>query len=137
YSALWHPAALKGASDLPRVASPYDHENPESGTIYAVPDNPPLMLSDDWEERTCAAGAVVFRATSDREQTLANLLTALTAGWNEDHPDRKLANLDPAWVAPFLAIGFGVLQLEALFEAMSHDNVLASAELWEDITAAL
>jgi alpha-mannosidase len=144
YTALWHPAALRGASDLPRVASPYDHENPESGFIYAVPDNPPLMLSDDWEDRARAAGAVVFRATSDREQTLANLLTALAhrradaaPGGSEDDPDRKLTNLDPTWVAPFLAIGFGVLQLEALFEAMSHDNVLASAELWEDITAAL
>src|SRR5262245_38912379 len=79
YSALWHPAALAGAAGPPRVDSPYDHEQPAAGRVYAVPDNPPLMLADDWDQRVRDAGAVAFRATSDRAETLANLKEALDA----------------------------------------------------------
>ena len=31
WSALWHPAALRGAIGPPRLASPYDYEQPSSG----------------------------------------------------------------------------------------------------------
>src|SRR5262245_13978790 len=51
FTALWHPAAVRGASGPPRVASPYDHEQPTAGHVYAVPDSPPLVLPDDWEQR--------------------------------------------------------------------------------------
>ena len=37
YTALWHPAALHGASAPPRVGSPYDYEQPSPGHVYAVP----------------------------------------------------------------------------------------------------
>src|SRR5262245_38071679 len=77
HAALWHPAALALAGTLPQIASPYDHEDPGPGHVYAVPDNPPSMLPDDWEEKARAAGAVVFQATADREQTFANLKAAL------------------------------------------------------------
>ncbi len=60
YTALWHPAALAGASAPPRLGSPYDYEQPTAGHVYAVPDNPPLILPDDWDERVRAAGAVVL-----------------------------------------------------------------------------
>src|SRR6516165_4699883 len=73
YSALWHPAALAGAAALPRLGSPYDYEQPAAGHVYAVPDNPPLMLPDDWTERVGVAGALAFRCTADRDETLANL----------------------------------------------------------------
>src|SRR5579884_3498328 len=62
FAALWHPAVLHGATVLPTVASPYDHETPTAGHLYAVPDSPPVSLPDDWEERVLQAGAVTFRA---------------------------------------------------------------------------
>src|SRR5581483_10236714 len=77
WTALWHPAALAGAPNPPRVDSAYDHEQPIAGTIYAVPESPPLMLPDDWDQRVADAGAIAFRATPDRAATLANLLEAL------------------------------------------------------------
>src|SRR5258708_27661139 len=73
YSALWHPAALRGASAAPRIGSPYDFEQPSAGHIYAVPENPPLLLPDDWDQRVRDAGAIAFRAGPDRQQTLTNL----------------------------------------------------------------
>src|SRR6516164_1909258 len=77
YLVLWHPAALAGATGPPRVGSPYDHEQPSAGQVFAVPESPPLILPEDWERRVKEAGAVHFRATPDRAATLANLLEAL------------------------------------------------------------
>jgi hypothetical protein len=135
YTALWHPAALIGASAPPRLGSPYDYEQPTAGHLYAVPDNPPLVLPDDWDERVRAAGAVAFRATVDREATLANLRAAL-AGWSEN-TQLPLLELEAERLAPFFGIGFGHLHVEALFEAMSHENLLAASEFWQDVSAAV
>jgi hypothetical protein len=134
HAALWHPAALAGAAGVPRVASPYDHEQPTAGYIYAVPEHPPLMLPDDWDERVRDAGALSFKATRDRARTLANLLDVLRT-----LPDANPALLDlpPERIAPFLGIGFGYLHLQALFEAMSHENLLSTPELWQEVRNAV
>lgn len=70
YTALWHPAALWGAVGPPRVDVPYDYEEPQAHHVYAVPESPPLVMAEDWEERVRAAGAVLIEATTDREETL-------------------------------------------------------------------
>src|SRR5262249_40904568 len=137
YSALWHPAALAGAEGPPQFANPYDHEQPQEATLYAVPDNPPPMLPEDWRQRVRELGGVVFRATPDRQETLSNLVEALAEADPEDERLRRLAALPPERIAPFFGLGLGCLQLEALFEAMSHDNVLASGEFWQDVAAAV
>src|SRR6266852_3226705 len=66
YSALWHPAAANGAAAPPRVASPYDYEQPSAGHLYAVPQTPTPMLPDDWATRVTDGGAAFFHATPDR-----------------------------------------------------------------------
>jgi hypothetical protein len=137
YTALWHPAALIGASAPPRLGSPYDYEQPIAGHIYAVPDNPPLVLPDDWDDRVRAAGALAFRAAADRETTIENLREALR-GWRENaQPSLALIDVELERVAPFFGIGFGHLHLEALFEAMSHENLLATSEFWQEVSAAV
>jgi hypothetical protein len=137
YTALWHPAALIGASAPPRLGSPYDFEQPTAGHIYAVPDNPPLVLPDDWDDRVRAVGALAFRATVDRETTLKNLREALR-NWGEmGQPSLPLLDLEAERVAAFFGVGFGHLHIEALFEAMSHENLLASSEFWQEVSAAV
>jgi hypothetical protein len=132
-AALWHPAALLGANGPPRLASPYDHEEPSAGHVYAVPENPPLVLPDDWEHRVRAAGAAFFRATPDRRETLDNLRDAL----RELAPDVALLDLEPDRVAPFLGVGLGYHLLDALFEAMEHERMLSGADFWEDVSTAV
>src|ERR1700722_4944145 len=89
FTALWHPAVLWQAKGPARYDSPYDHEQPRAGCVYAVPESPPPYLPDDWERRVRDAGSVMFKATPDRAATLANLRAALTAdgapalGWAE------------------------------------------------------
>jgi len=136
-SALWHPAALTGAAAPPRVAMPYDHEQPLAGHLYALPASPPLMLPEDWEQRARQAGALSFQATADRAETLANLRAALRT--EEQLPAELASRLDvPIELArPFFGIGLGYHHLEALCEAMSHENLLSPADLWQDVQKAL
>lgn len=137
FTALWHPAAVRGASGPPRIASPYDHETPTAGHVYAVPESPPLVLPDDWEQRVREAGAVFFRATPDRETTLRNLEEALRAIPHESDATHALLNLDAETVGAFFGLGFGFGMLEALFEAMEHENLIATADFWQDVQKSI
>jgi hypothetical protein len=143
YSALWHPAVLAGASGPPKIASPYDYEQPSAGHIYAIPDSPPLLLPDDWDQRVIDAGAVAFRTTGDRDWTFSNLRAALEhAKFAEDQADlakrsKELLDVPADRLAAFLGIGFGYLILDTLFEAMQHENLLATAELWQQLQEAV
>jgi hypothetical protein len=137
YSALWHPAALHGAAAPPRIASPYDHEQPSAGQVFAIPEGPPLVQPDDWEKRVRDAGAVAFRATQDRESSLSNLRLALAALPSEAQSSPHLFEVPPDGAAPFFGIGFGYLMVDALFEAMQHEKLLNTTEFWQEIQAAV
>ena len=137
YSALWHPAALWGAVKVPRSDAPYDYEQPKEGHVYAVPESPPLILPDDWNERVKNAGAIAFRATPDRATTLANLMEALkTRGFIPDGFG-PLVDLPVDKAAPFFGIGMGHLLLASLSEAMEHENLLETEAFWDDVQQAV
>jgi hypothetical protein len=137
-TALWHPAALWQADGPPRADVPYDHERPGAGCIYALPESPPLFLPDDWEQRVKDAGAVVFKATPSREQTLANLKEAVgrLGATSPDEVPARLWALDGEQVAPFFGLGLGYLLLAALSEAMEHENLLEPDRFWQDVQQA-
>jgi hypothetical protein len=137
YSALWHPAALHEAANPPKIASPYDHEQPAAGCVYAIPESPPLILPDNWDQRVRDAGAVSFKATTDRPTTLTNLRQALHALPAEALSPPHLIDLDLARASPFFGIGFGHLMVDALFEAMEHEKLLNTTEFWQEIQAAV
>lgn len=134
YSALWHPALAHGALGPPRLGSPYDYEQPSEGHVYALPENPPLILPDDWDQRVQDMGALAFRATADRATTLTNLREALRAAGSDA---TALFDLGPEKMGPFFGIGFGYLMIEALCEAMEHESFLATGELWQDVQNAI
>jgi hypothetical protein len=142
YTVLWHPALLHGAVGPPRLASPYDHEQPTAGHVYAVPESPPLILPDDWDDRVRDIGAVAFRATGERDFTLDNLKEALTRSPNSQpaetaEPAVNLWDVGPEVVAAFFGLGFGYLMIDTLFEAMEHDRSLAASEFWGDVCQAV
>jgi hypothetical protein len=70
WSALWHPAVLWGAQGPPRVDVPYDHENPQADFVYVLPETPPSVLPEDWEQRIGTAGAMLVKSSADRDATL-------------------------------------------------------------------
>ncbi|MCI0377182.1 MAG: hypothetical protein L0215_06235, partial [Gemmataceae bacterium] len=154
YSALWHPALLWNAKGPPRCDGQYDHEQPQAGFVYALPESPPLYLPDDWDERVRAAGAAAFKATTDRATTLQNLRAALTnvvgtlrvpSDSSEDGTRSVPATL--GWpggldlpiekATPFFGIGWGHLMQSTLAEAMEHENLLESAGFWDDVQTAV
>lgn len=132
YLALWHPAALAVTVGLPRLGLAHEHEEPAGDQVYVLPENAYLSLADDWADRARAAGAVVVRSTPDRGQTLANLTAALREAGAERHLD-----LPAEQARPFLGVGFGFVILEALCEAMQHENVLTRDEIFQDLVAAV
>ena len=146
YSALWHPLALWQAASPPRIEAAYEHDSPRPGYIYAVPQTPASLLSDDWDNRVHAASAFAFRASSDRAATIANLKAFCGRhaprddgphAEREDYTPAALSNLAPTTVAPFLGIGLGYLLLSALSEAMEHENLLQIDEFWIEIQQAV
>src|SRR5262245_46635217 len=137
YSALWHPAALWQAVKPPRCDTPYDHEQPKAGYVYALPESPPLLLPDDWDQRVRDAGAIAFRVTTDRATTLHNLREALAAQADKPEGQDKLLALPPEQVGPFFGVGFGHLLLGSLSEAMEHANLLEHDAFWDDVPTAL
>jgi hypothetical protein len=132
YAALWHLALLHAAVSPPRVASPYDYEQPSPHHVYAIPETPPLILPDDWDQRVRAAGAVAFRAPPERQATLRNLREALRGRADEPELTARLLELEPPQTIPFFGIGFGYLMVDGLFEAMEHERLLATADFWLD-----
>src|SRR5262249_18373145 len=129
WSALWHPAALAGAAGPPRVASPYDHEQPTAGALYAIPEAPPLYLPDDWDDRVRAAGAAAFRSGYDRAGTLDNLRAAL----EQIGADVSLFDRDPEEFRTFFGLGLGYVTVETLFDAMEHQHLLDKDGFWANI----
>jgi hypothetical protein len=156
YTALWHPAVLHLADGPPRVASPYDHEQPVRGNVYAVPESPPLVLPDDWEERVRDAGAVFFRSTPERDTTLANLRVALESAFEQavdwqwafhtpilsavpvfGNGGQDKSNARSISLGSFFGLGFGYIHLLALVEAMHHENEPRMSEFWPHVASAM
>lgn len=147
YVVLWHPALLFGANEPPKVDSPYDHEMPVAGQVFAVAESPPLFQPDDWPYRVLNAGAVRFTATADRNGTLANLRAGIEQTGNGDAEEgrqsfgtpeiRTLLDLPIEKVRPFFGIGFGYLMIESLFDAMEHEHLLAVEDFWNDLQQAI
>jgi hypothetical protein len=145
YAALWHPAVLWQAKGPPRFDPPYDYEEPRGHHVYALPEAPPLILPDDWDQRVKNVGAVAFRATQDREATFNNLKAALQAHGETSAQAPggppvgfdTLLNLEPDKIAPFLGVGLGYLLLSSLSEAMEHENLLETDAFWQDIQQAI
>jgi hypothetical protein len=133
YAALWHPAALAGATRPPQASSSYDHDIPSTGFVYAVPEGPTLFQPDNWKDRVAEARAVVFKATASRAETLDRLLTALRAAGRSG----PLLDAPPEVVRLFAGLGYGYLMLDTLYEAMDHQKLLDADGFWAAVTAAV
>lgn len=133
YAAMWHPAALAGAAQVPQVSNSYDHDFPQSGFVYVIPEGPHLFQPDNWNERAAEAKSIVVRATASRTETLERLLTAL----------REAGQTGPLLEAPadavrlFAGLGYGYALLDTLYEAMDHEKLVDGPGFWADVVAAV
>ncbi|MFM7151465.1 MAG: hypothetical protein ACKO23_16635 [Gemmataceae bacterium] len=137
FLALWHPSVLRHASALPRLAYPHEFEDPAEDGFFAFPENPSLMLPEDWRERTRARGSVVFTALADPKETGASLREQLENAAKEAASPEASIDFPEEIVDGLRGIGFGCLILEALFEAMSHQNGIPHEAILQDIHEAI
>lgn len=133
YAALWHPAALVGATLPPAASTSYDHDNPRTGFVYAVPEGPHLFQPDNWNDRVVEAKSIVFKATASRGETIERLFTALC----EAGHGGPLFDAPPEAVRLFAGLGYGYAMLDTLYEAMDHEKLLDAPGFWADVTAAV
>ena len=133
YAALWHPAALAGATQAPAASTSYDHDNPRTGFVYAVPEGPHLFQPDNWNDRVIEAKSIVFKATASRSETMERLFTAL----REAGHSGPLFDAPPEAVRLFAGLGYGYAMLDTLYEAMDHEKLLDAPGFWADVTAAV
>jgi hypothetical protein len=128
WTALWHPALLADAAGPPRWASGHDHDPPLEGHVYAVPETPAALFADEWDNRVRSARSVAFRAAADRQETLANLASAVDGVRLEWPADT---------VRFFFGLGLAYLVVDTLFEAMEHQRLLDVDAFWKDVQAAV
>ncbi len=133
YAALWHPAALVGATQPPQASNSYDHDTPGEDCLFAVPQGPHLYQPDDWSDRVARAGAIAFHPTTDREESFASLKAALREKGAAD----ALLDAPADTVRLFTALGYGYLLIDMLYEAMDHERLLDADAFWGDVTAAV
>ena len=144
YAALWHPAALLGATQPPQASTSYDHDLPKTGYIYCTPKGPHLFQPDDWRERVVRVAATVFDASADRAETQQNLLAALrereqkaSEGQSGANARQTLLDLPVEVVRDFRGLGYGYLLLDNLYEAADHQRLLDAEGFWLEVTAAV
>lgn len=147
YLSLWHPALIRGAAAPPDAASAYDHEKPEAGDVFAVPESPPLYQTDDWPNRMKEAGAFAWTPVADWTRNALSLRQALeevdqrdvanpARAILRDDATKRLMDLPYESCLPFLGLGYGFLVVESLYDAAEHEHLLDREAFWKEVQAA-
>ncbi|MFH1268625.1 MAG: hypothetical protein ABIK89_23110, partial [Planctomycetota bacterium] len=105
YSALWHPALLASAQNVPKWVRSDDPPGDPAGHLVMVPQSCETLLPPDWLQRAREAGACVIDHLQHRDEMVAAAL---------EHLDGGSGDVDPELARDFLALGFGHLLVELL-----------------------
>ncbi len=127
WSALWHPALLASAGQLPtwfRADGPPDDL---AGRLVVVPQPSEPLLLAGWAARAESSGACVIRKTHRRDEMLAKALAAVDGGDG---------GVDPELAADFLALGLCYLLVELLTRQMRYMSNVDEIHLKNEALAA-
>lgn len=127
WSALWHPALLISARDMPGWLPAYEPPQEPAGHLVTLPDCSVGLLPDGWLPRAESAGACVLRNLRDREQLVATAL---------EHLDAAESHVDPELAADFLALGFCYLLVELLTRQLRYMSNLDEESFRCELLAA-
>ncbi len=125
WSALWHPALLASAQNLPiwfRADAPPDELGDR---LIVVPEASESLLLTGWTTRAKDEGALVLRKLQRRQDLIDAALVAL------DKPEQGLSpdSLDQELVRDFFALGTGYLLVELLTRQMRYMSNLDEIQL--------
>jgi alpha-mannosidase len=111
WSALWHPALIAAAGQMPHWASANSPPSEPAGHLCVLPPCSEAMLPADWLVTAGQAGAGIIRNLTDRRQIVAAALELLGA---------DAAGVEPSLAADFLALGFCHFVVEVLTRKLRY-----------------
>jgi alpha-mannosidase len=120
WTALWHPALIASAGELPSWARAEGPPEDPAGYLVTIPRSSQPLVPAEWPEQARRAGACVLQDLSGRAEFVRAALTGLGAGG---------AAVDPELAADFMALGFGYLQIELLTRQLRYMSNLDESAL--------
>ncbi|MGO8688523.1 MAG: hypothetical protein ACLQLG_02730 [Thermoguttaceae bacterium] len=127
WSALWHPALVAAAGQMPHWAPAAAPPADMAGHLCVLPLCCEGLLRADWLQEAQAAGAHVLRGLSTRRQVVAAALDALGPA---------TPAVEPALAADFLALGFCCLAVELLTRKVRYMSHLDEPGLQSHLVTA-
>jgi alpha-mannosidase len=139
WSALWHPALLADAEEIPAWLPASCPPSEAAGNLILLPDCCESSLPDGWLAEAAAAGGCILRNLQHRDQIVTAALDRLgdcpnfrlsengTVPLNAAKPNHPA--LDPDLAADFLALGHCYLQVELLTRKLRYMSNLDEAAL--------
>ncbi|OHB83573.1 MAG: hypothetical protein A2V98_10200 [Planctomycetes bacterium RBG_16_64_12] len=112
WSALYHPALLASAQQLPRWVSAQEPPKDPAGSLIMLPGASEKILAPAWLDQAAGSGACVVRELRRRDEMVDAALERLDGG---------PGLVDPNLAADFLALGFCHLQMEVLIRDAGYD----------------
>ncbi|HEX3871577.1 MAG TPA: hypothetical protein VHV77_14135, partial [Pirellulales bacterium] len=125
WSALWHPALLASAEDVPvwfRADGPPDAL---SNRLIIVPEASESLLLSGWTTRAKDEGALVLRKLQRRDEMVA----AALAGFEKPDDWPAFETFDAGMVRDFFALGTAYLLVELLTRQMRYMSNLDEVQL--------
>ena len=111
YSALWHPALLASAQDVPNWVRAEDPPEDPAGHLVMLPSSSQTLLPSEWPQRARSAGACIIDNLKHRDEMVAAAL---------EHSDGGSGGVDPELARDFLALGTSHLLVELLTRQLRY-----------------
>lgn len=127
WSALWHPALIAAAGQMPEWRRADLPPNVEPRQVLVVPQASSALLPAGWAQRVRDQGTTLVEGVADRDQLVLACLAAL---------DPPLRQVDAELAADFLAFGTVYLYSELLTRHMRYVSQIDEDHLGRTLVAA-
>jgi alpha-mannosidase len=131
-SAIWHPALLGRARELPRIESVESPSPPGPREVRVIADGAGDWLPSGYRTQAEDSGAALLDSGTDRADLIGRIQSRMgveAATDRVEDPTRKAVARD------FLALGTVLWMLRDLTVAMGHSENLDRESLWREVTA--
>lgn len=122
---VWHPLLIAQSTEIPKLATYHDYEQPVADHVFVIPQTPHRYHSAEWMEEQKQAGSVFFEALPEWDQTLQSFVKTQSL-----HESRYVD-----WI-PFAGLGLGFLILQAYCDAQDHVNPLDVGTFYNQVRQA-
>ncbi len=131
WGALWHPAVLQGARQLPKWHRIDALPEPAKGSVVVVPEFSRALLADELVSQLAGLGGVFCFGTSNRDNIIRNIL---------DECGNTHYSFHERTINDFFSLGYCYLQVQLMTRQLRYvstlDNAVLGCKLFEAVDAA-